>query len=278
MIVRLWGTRGSIAAPGPDTARHGGNTVCVEVRGSDGTLLVLDAGTGIRALGRTLRGVTRLHILISHFHLDHIQGLGFFEPLFDPAVETHLWAPAAPTATLRARLMRYFSPPLFPVHLRDLPHLSLHDLPNSPFTIGPFRITSERICHPGVTVGFRISEGAATMTYMSDHEPALGVTNFPLSGDWTSGYTLARDADLLIHDAQYTLAQYPNHVGWGHSAIEHALAFAKLARVRQLVTFHHDPGHDDAAIDRLTADAIATCPDPPPVVIGSEGAVFTLAP
>lgn len=276
MKVRLWGTRGSIAAPGPDTARHGGNTVCVEVLGVDGTLLVLDAGTGIRALGRALDGVTRIDILLSHFHMDHIQGLGFFPPLYDPAVETHLWAPATQTMSLRARLMRYLSPPLFPVHLRDLPHLVLHDLPAESFAIGGFRIDSDRICHPGITVGYRISEGAATLTYLSDHEPALGVPDFPLPGEWTSGYALAHHADLLIHDAQYTLAEYPRHVGWGHSAVEHAVAFAALAGARHLVTFHHDPGHDDETIDRLTAAAIAAHPGAPPVTAGAEGAVFTL--
>ena len=276
MIVRLWGTRGSIAAPGPDTARHGGNTVCVEVCDGDDARLVIDAGTGIRALGRTLAGVPRVHILLSHFHMDHIQGLGFFAPLFDPAVETHLWGPATPGASLRERLMRYLSPPLVPVHLRDLPHLQLHELPPHPFAINGFEITSDRVCHPGITVGYRITAGGATLTYLSDHEPALGVADFPLAADWTSGMALARDADLLIHDAQYTLAEYPQHVGWGHSAIEHAVAFATLARVRHLVTFHHDPGHDDDAIDRLTAAAIAAHPGAPPVTAGAEGAVFTL--
>ena len=127
MRVRLWGTRGSVASPGADTARYGGNTSCIEVRGAEGTLLVLDAGTGIRALGRALgASVQRVHILLTHFHLDHIQGLGFFAPLYDPAVETHLWGPGSMALNLRGRLMRYLSPPLFPVHLRDLNATILH--------------------------------------------------------------------------------------------------------------------------------------------------------
>lgn len=276
MKVRLWGTRGSLAAPGTDTARYGGNTSCVEVRGSDGTLVVIDAGTGIRPLGRSLAGVSRVHILLSHCHMDHIQGLGFFGPLYDPAVETHLWGPASSTLTLRARLMRYMSPPLFPVHLRELRRLVLHDLPADEFAIGALRVRCERVCHPGFTVGYRIADGAATFTYLSDHEPALGVPRFPLAGEWTSGYALAADADLLLHDAQYTLAEYPNHVGWGHSAAEHALVFARLARARQLVTFHHDPAHDDDTIDRLTAAAAAAVPGAPPVTPGAEGTVFDL--
>jgi phosphoribosyl 1,2-cyclic phosphodiesterase len=275
--VHLWGTRGSVAAPGSDTARYGGNTACVEVRGPQGTVLVLDAGTGIRPLGRTLGSdVRRVHILLTHFHMDHIQGLGFFAPLYDPAVETHLWGPSSTTLELRARLMRYLSPPLFPVHLRDLPRLVLHEVPTGVFEVGEFRVHSDRICHPGFTVGYRIAARGRALTYLSDHEPALGVPRFPSHPDWTSGYALARDVDLLIHDAQYSLAEYPRHVGWGHCALEHALAFAGFVRAQHLVTFHHDPAHDDDAIDRLTAGAAASRPGSLTLTAGAEGAVFEL--
>lgn len=278
MRVRLWGTRGSVAAPGTDTARYGGNTSCVEVRGGEGTLLVLDAGTGIRPLGRALGpAIRRVDILLSHFHLDHIQGLGFFAPLYDPGVETHLWGPARTTRDLRARLMRYLSPPLFPVHLRDLPRLVLHELPREAFAIGELQVRADRVCHPGFTVGYRIGDGDAILTYLSDHEPALGVPRFPLSADWTSGCDLARGADLLIHDAQYSLEEYPRHAGWGHCAIEHAITFAALAGARHLVTFHHDPAHDDDHVDRLTADATAALPAALTVTAGAEGAVFDLS-
>lgn len=275
MRAQLWGTRGSLAAPGAETARFGGNTSCVEVRGSGGTTLVLDAGTGIRRLGAARRGVLRrVHVLLSHLHMDHIQGLGFFDPLFDPEVETHLWGPASTVADLRNRLARYLSPPLFPVRLRDLPNLILHTVPSEPFAVGEFRVLADRVCHPGFTVGYRIEDRHGVLAYLSDHEPALGVASFPLGEDWTSGYTLARGADLLLHDAQYTLEEYPAHTGWGHSALEHALAFARLAQVRHLVTFHHDPGRSDDDVDRLTTDAaIRVCP-PCAVTPGAEGAVF----
>ena len=275
MKVRFWGTRGSVASPGPDTARYGGNTSCVEVRGAEGTLLVLDAGTGIRPLGRALgASVRRIHVLLSHFHMDHIQGLGFFAPLYDPEVEIHLWGPGSATLDLRGRLMRYLSPPLFPVHLRDLPRLVLHDLPAGEFEVGEFRVRSDRVAHPGFTVGYRIAANGATLAYLSDHEPALGAPRFPLEAAWTSGYELARDADLLVHDAQYTLEEYAAHVGWGHSAIDHAVAFAALAGARRLVTFHHDPAHDDDAVDRLTAAAAASAPPSLTVTAGAEGAEF----
>jgi phosphoribosyl 1,2-cyclic phosphodiesterase len=267
-----------VAAPGADTARYGGNTSCVEVCGSNGTVLVLDAGTGIRLLGRALgRDVRRVDILLTHLHMDHIQGLGFFGPLFDPDVETHLWGPASTTLDLRGRLARYLSPPLFPVHLRDVPRLVLHDLPAGEFDVGEFRIVADRVCHPGYTVGYRIAAAnGAALAFLCDHEPALGVPRFPMSADWTSGYELARDVDLLIHDAQYSLQEYANHVGWGHSALEHTLAFARLTRAKHLVTFHHDPAHDDDAIDRLTAEATAAVRVPCSVTAGAEGAVFEL--
>jgi len=275
--VRLWGTRGSVAASGADTARYGGNTSCVEVRGPDGTLLVLDAGAGIRRLGRALgRGVRRVDVLLTHLHMDHIQGLGFFAPLYDPDVETHLWGPASTTLDLRGRLARYLSPPLFPVHLREMRRLVLHDLSAGEFAVGEFRIVADRVCHPGITVGYRIEAGGATLAYLSDHEPALGVSRFPMREDWTSGYALARDADLLLHDAQYSLAEYADHVGWGHSALDHALAFARLTRAKRLVTFHHDPAHDDDVVDRLTAEATAAVRVPCAVTAGAEGAVFEL--
>lgn len=278
MHVTLWGTRGSLATPGPETARYGGNTSCVAVQGTEGTVLILDAGTGIRRLGSTLpRAVRRVDLLLTHLHLDHIQGLGFFAPLYNPAVEVHIWGPASPTLPLRQRLMRYLSPPLFPVRLRELPcQLVLHETPCADFAIGEFRISSAFICHPGPTVGYRIATADATLAYVTDHEPALGVPAFPLGGEWTSGYALAADADLLIHDAQYSSEEYAQCIGWGHSSLHHAIAFAALATVKHLVLFHHDPAHTDQDLDRLTAEALAATRPPFAVTSGAEGSVFTL--
>jgi phosphoribosyl 1,2-cyclic phosphodiesterase len=276
MTVKLWGTRGSLAAPGMETARYGGNTSCVEVRGTDGTLLVLDAGTGIRRLGATVAtDVHRVDVLLTHLHMDHIQGLGFFAPLFREGLEVHLWGPASATASLRSRLMRYLSPPLFPVHLRDVAcHLSLHEVPCPPVAIGELRISSDLVCHPGPTVGYRIESERGVATYLPDHEPALGARTYPPPPEWTSGYSLAEGADLLIHDAQYTSAEYDERVGWGHSSIEQTVRFAQLAGVRHLVTFHHDPSHDDWTLDQLTGDAAALAPLA--ISPGTEGSVFAI--
>lgn len=278
MRVTLWGTRGSLGSPGADTARYGGNTSCVEVRGTEDTVLVLDAGTGIRRLGLALPSATRrVDLLLTHLHMDHIQGLGFFAPLYNPEVEVHLWGPASTTLNLRRRLMRYLSPPLFPVRLRELPcRLGVHEVCNGDFDIGEFRISAALVCHPGPTVGYRITTAEATLAYLPDHEPALGVQQFPVAAEWTSGYALAAGVDCLIHDAQYSREEYRERVGWGHSSLPHAFAFAALAEVKHFVPFHHDPAHDDDALDRLIAEATAAARPVFAVTPGTEGAVFDL--
>jgi phosphoribosyl 1,2-cyclic phosphodiesterase len=274
--VTLWGTRGSIAAPGPETIRYGGNTSCVEVRGKDDALLVLDAGTGIQRLGATVQGGGgRIDVLLTHLHMDHIQGLGFFEPLYERGREIHIWGPPSPTLDLHTRLARYLSPPLFPIRLRDLPcRPTLHNVPPERFEIGGLEVQAELVCHPGSTVGYRISEGARSVAYLPDHEPALGVREFPAEPEWTSGLNLAAGVDLLIHDAQYTTKEYEARVGWGHSAIGDAVAFATLAGARRFVPFHHDPTHDDTMLDRIDAAIRASGNLPFGFVAGLEGATF----
>ena len=276
MKVKIWGTRGSLATPGRETARYGGNTSCVEIVGENGTRLVLDAGTGIRALGMSLPpDLRRVDILLTHLHLDHIQGLGFFRPLFNPDMEVHIWGPASTTQELRARLRRYLSAPLFPVPLRDLPcKLVLHEVPSATARVGEFEISSSLICHPGPTVGYRVSGPGGTLAYLSDHEPALGKSRLSLPTDWTSGHALAENADLLIHDAQYTDEEYAERVGWGHSSLPQAIQFATLARARHLVAFHHDPAHDDATLERLLAEAVSQEQPAFQVTAAAEGAVF----
>lgn len=270
MQIRLWGTRGSVASPGPETIRYGGNTACVEVRG-DGALLVLDAGTGIRQLGQSLAGHDgRVDLLLTHLHLDHLQGLGFFEPAYRPGVDLHIWGPPSTTEDLRTRLSRYFSPPLFPVRLRDLgSRVTLHDVPHEPFVIGGCTVLGEAIIHPGPTVGYRISDRSGSLAYLPDHEPALGAQRFPIDPAWTSGQNLARGVDLLIHDAQYTPEEYPSHAGWGHSSTDHTWEFARQADVGRLVTFHHNPAHTDALLDGLVEELAGR--NGPEVIGGTEG-------
>jgi ribonuclease BN (tRNA processing enzyme) len=278
--VDLYGVRGSLAAPGPATARYGGNTSCVRVTAPDGDVLVLDAGTGIRALGLELpRALRRVDVLLTHLHMDHIVGLGFFGPLFDPAMEVHLWGPASVALGLEARLRRYLAPPLFPVLLRDVPcRLELHHTIRGRVHIGPFEVRAARVCHPGPTLGYRIQTADASLAYLPDHEPALGARRFPTDPDWLSGFDVAREVDLLLHDAQYTRDEYVSRIGWGHSTIHDALAFARATGVRCLVPFHHDPGRDDAALDASLASALADIDPGCEVTPAAEGVSFDLAP
>lgn len=278
MKITLWGTRGSVAAPGPDTTLYGGNTSCVDVRGADGTVLILDAGTGIRRLGGALPpGTRRVDLLLTHLHMDHLQGLGFFAPLYNPAIEMHIWGPKSTTLTLYQRLTRYLSPPLFPAQLRDLPSPPiLHEVPSGDFQLGELHVSCELVCHPGSTVGYRITAPGGVLTYLPDHEPALGVREFPMSPDWTSGYDLAAGADLLIHDSQFSPEEYGRCVGWGHSSLTHTFAFAALADVKHLVLFHHDPWHSDDDLDRLIDQAVMTANPNFLVTPGYEGATFEL--
>lgn len=280
MRVSLWGTRGSIAACGPSTHEFGGNTSCVVVVSAGGAHLILDAGTGIRraaeALPPTLR---RVDILLTHLHMDHIQGLGFFAPLYDSRMEIHIWGPDSPTQTLAERLGRYLAPPLFPVMLRDLPcDLHLHAMPSTDVDIADVRVSSAYVVHPGRTVGYRLECGGASLCYLPDHEPALGAPHFPLRIEWTSGASLAHDVDLLIHDGQYTSSEYAHHVGWGHSSMHQAIDFAQLCRVRRLLLFHHDPGRSDAALERELADVVARAQPRLPVAAAVEGTSLELRP
>ena len=252
MNINLWGVRGSIPTTSPATKEYGGNTSCIEVA-EDGWLLVLDAGSGIQNLNHSNKlDHDRVDILLTHLHIDHIQGLGFFKPLFDPSKEVHIWGPASNAQSLRARLGRYFSPPLFPVYFRNLScKLFIHEIENSSFAIGPFSIQSCYVTHPGPTVGFRIQSRQRVFTYIPDHEPVLGRSELIKDIKWLSGSDLALNADILLHDAQYTLEEYKDKVGWGHSSMEDAIQFASLTGVKHLLLTHHDPMHSDAQLHQF---------------------------
>jgi ribonuclease BN (tRNA processing enzyme) len=256
--AKVWGCRGSLAAPGPETIRYGGNTSCVEVRLPDDRLIIIDAGTGARNFGVAMGKdrPERMDILLTHLHLDHIEGLGFFGPLWDPNVEIHIWGPPSPLHTLRERLAAYFSPPLFPVHIDDIPsHLVFHDVPEEEWEIGSVKVRAEQVNHPGPTVGYRLEENGKIFTYISDHEPALGIDLQAVAPEWISGYGLAYGADVMFHDAQYTEDEYAPRVGWGHSSISHTVTFGLITKVRQLYFFHHDPLHSDGQLESMLSRA-----------------------
>jgi ribonuclease BN (tRNA processing enzyme) len=245
-----------------------------------GHVLVLDAGTGMRPLGVTMQQEmpAELHILLTHLHLDHLQGLGFFRPLFTPGIDIHIWGPTSPVQGLADRIAMYLSPPLFPVHLHDVPsHLTFHDAPEAEITIGSASVRAAKVQHQGPTVGYRIEEHGRVFVYVPDHEPSLGGELSLLSPDWMSGHDIARGADLLFHDAQYRNDEYPQHVGWGHSCISHVIEFAQKADVKAVVLFHHDPYHTDDELEELLGEArLAAVGGGDRVRLAYEGMTFVL--
>jgi phosphoribosyl 1,2-cyclic phosphodiesterase len=252
--VTIWGCRGSVPTPGPDTVTYGGNTSCVEVALDGGTIVVLDAGTGIRELGLELldRGVRRIHLCLTHLHLDHLEGLRFFAPLWDERVELDIWGPPSQQLSLQERIARAFSPPLFPVELRDVPaSVTFHDVPREAWTIDGASVAADFVVHPGPTVGYRIETSAASIAYIPDHEPALAGAIASRSADWISGSTLAAGVDALVHDAQYFEDEYEERIGWGHSSVADAVAFTRAVGARRLVLFHHEPRHGDRLLEQL---------------------------
>lgn len=277
MNITVWGVRGSIPTTSPDTKQYGGDTSCIEIETED-TLLVLDAGTGIQNLNRAVNlERRRVDILLTHLHIDHIQGLGFFRPLFNAATEVHIWGPASTTQSLRARLGRYLSPPLFPVYFRDLAcRLTLHEVDRSTFTIGPFTVQSAYVTHPGPTVGYRIEDRYGVLAYIPDHEPVLGRHQLIHDLRWLSGSDLASGADLLLHDAQYTEEEYAAKVGWGHSSMQDALQFAALTGVKHLLLTHHDPMHTDIQLHHIYKHLQETTSSPVAYRMAVEGMRFEL--
>jgi phosphoribosyl 1,2-cyclic phosphodiesterase len=277
--LTIWGCRGSVPTPGAETVVYGGNTSCVEVALDDGTTLVLDAGTGIRRLGLELveRQTRQIHLLLTHLHLDHLEGLRFFAPLWDDRVTLDIWGPPSPLLSLQERISRSFSPPLFPV---DLAHVAadvtFHDVPRERWTIGSAALEAHLVLHPGPTVGFRIETEGTSFAYLPDHEPALAGPFASRSIDWISGAAVAEGVDVLFHDAQYFEDEYEERIGWGHSSVADAVTFARAVGARRLVLFHHEPTHPDGSLERLAARAQDLAGDGVAPTLAREGMVLEL--
>lgn len=257
MKVILHGTRGAYPTSSERNRKLGGNTSCIEVVHGEERIIV-DAGTGIIGIDfDTFYNADRIDILLTHLHMDHIQGLAFCRPLFNPSKEVHIWGPGGSPESLQARLNRFMSPPLFPIALRDLPSkLLIQELPNTAFKIGNFKILAEFISHPGPTVGYRIECNSKTVTYIPDHEPVIGKLHLYPEDEWVSGFKLAHRSDLLIHDSQYGKEEYLKKVGWGHGSLDIAAEFCDRAKAKKLVLFHHDPAHSDEERTRMYKDMI----------------------
>jgi phosphoribosyl 1,2-cyclic phosphodiesterase len=275
--LKIWGCRGSLPTPGTNTITYGGNTSCVEVVLEGEAALVLDAGTGIRALGFDLaaRNKRQIHLFLTHLHLDHLEGLRFFAPLWDERVTLEIWGPRSPEVSLRDRILRSFSPPLFPLDFRDVPaRVTFHDLPGEPWRADGITLFADLVLHPGPTVGFRLETDGSTFAYLPDHEPALaGIEGRSL--DWISAGALAQGADVVLHDAQYFEDEYDAKIGWGHSSVADAVAFAQAVGAGRLVLFHHEPDHSDSALELLEDRARElTAPGALPPMLAREGMVI----
>lgn len=292
MKVRFWGARGSIATPGPETARYGGNTSCVTVS-DDATMIILDAGTGIRNLGIELSrvsGAQELHLLLTHTHWDHIQGFPFFVPAFMAGTVIHIYGLAPSEKPLSEVLGGQMQSEYFPVAMGELAaELVFHPLPTGPFAVGTFHVSWCHMNHPGITVGYRLASDRGVVTYATDTEPFRRVLEplRPSSGVGASYgrirdheiVRLAEGADLYIADAQYSPEEYAGKRGWGHTSTHDAVLMAWAAGARRLALFHHDPMHDDAAIDRMVQEAhamTAGAPSPLEVFAAAEGQEVTL--
>ncbi|HSQ64117.1 MAG TPA: MBL fold metallo-hydrolase [Polyangiaceae bacterium] len=272
MEIRFWGVRGSIASPGPETARVGGNTSCVEVR-CGGEHIVLDAGTGLRTLGNELmkaKGPVRTTLLLSHFHWDHIQGLPFFVPAYLPTTKLAIVGSSDGRHTLRDKLSRQMTEPHFPVQLDDLSaELSYREVrPAQTFEIGDVRVRVARLNHPGGVYAYRLEHQGRSLVYATDTEHYACTDPTLLA--------LARGADLLVYDAQYTPDEYRgvrggSKVGWGHSTYVAGADLASAAGVGRLVLFHHDPQRSDEAVGEIEQAARSLFAD---TVAAREGMVL----
>jgi phosphoribosyl 1,2-cyclic phosphodiesterase/CheY-like chemotaxis protein len=272
--LKLWGVRGSLPVPGPATVRYGGNTSCVEVR-ADGEIIVLDAGTGIRGLGLALEKelgpqTIKLTLLITHTHWDHIQGLPFFPPAYNPKNLIRILGYEGARAGFGTILASQMETPFFPVSLRELPsHLAIEELKEMEFHIGKVKVEAKFANHPGICAGYRLFTSAGSIAYMPDNEPYEPLKLQAAAQDGIDGneardfagaerakmVEFLRNCEVAILDAQYTDEEYERHVGWGHSSVSSVVLLALDANVKRVLLFHHDPSHDDDMIDQMIEQA-----------------------
>lgn len=254
MRVVFQGVRGSCPAPGPATRRFGGNTSSVALHVDGEPPLLLDLGTGVRHTDAGATGPDRpfrAAALVTHVHLDHVQGLPFFPPVHRPGTELDVYGPAQEGGSLAEAFAGFIGPPYFPLPLADFNgSIRFHEVGDERFSIGTADVTARLVPHRGPTLGYRITWGGATVAYVSDHQAPPGLDEVA-----ESVLELAADADLLVHDAQYTPAEFAEKPDWGHSTVGYALRVARLAGARRLCLFHHDPARTDDELDVLVAAA-----------------------
>lgn len=284
MQVRFWGTRGSLAKPGPNTVRYGGNTSCVEVTSAAGTRIAIDCGTGGHELGQSIMREgkpSRGHMLISHTHWDHIQGIPFFTPFFVPGHEWDIYAPQGFGESLKETLAGQMEYTYFPVTPEAFgAKVRYNNLGEGRFVIDDVVIRTRYLNHPALALAFRIECDGAALVYACDHEPhASDVADghAELEGEDLAHAGFMTGADLIIHDAQYLVAEYAGKRGWGHSTLDYAVLVARTAAVPRIALTHHDPIRTDDQIDEALAKLRAEAPAGGPEIIAAyEGLVLTI--
>ena len=272
MQITFWGVRGSMPTPHPRTLKYGGNTSCVEVRTPAGHTIILDCGTGVAHLGKVLAARTppeghKLMVFLTHFHWDHIQGLPFFSPLYDPRNQVFFHCFEAHGMTTRDALGGLMLNPFFPVDMSVMRgHKNFYTIGEERLQVFDTEITTRYLNHPQGCLGYRIDCDDGVFVYATDHEHG--------NPKYDDGLReLACGADLLVYDGQYTPAEYPSHVGWGHSTWEEAAKVARDADVKDTMLFHHDPDHSDLFLDKMLIEARACHPR---LHAAIEGATVTL--
>lgn len=276
--LRCWGTRGSIPSPGPDTVRYGGNTTCIEV--SDGTTrLIFDAGSGIRPLGKDVfeKGPNEIHIFLTHFHWDHIQGFPFFSPLYDPDDTIRVFGPKQKDIDVQNLFAGQMGPIYFPVPFSVVAaQMEFHHLNEGGYETNGFSMEVIRVRHPSFVVGYRISFGGKVVCFIPDNELEGG--QYEVEPGFESRIVdFVGDADLLIHDSMYTDEEYPSRMGWGHSTFEQSLQLAREGGVKDLLFFHHDPTRTDGELDEIVARMQdRSGGDGPRVRAATEGMTYAL--
>jgi phosphoribosyl 1,2-cyclic phosphodiesterase len=257
--IQFWGTRGSIPSPGPQTVRYGGNTPCVEVRTQDGWLIILDAGTGLRELGRSLLqrangAPIRGDIFLTHAHWDHIQGIPFFGPIFQRGNHFTIWGQRSLSTSIDRVVRDQMSPVVFPVTFEELDAtVDFRELGEEQCEGTGYRVSAFKVRHPGGALGYRFATGNAgggSLVYISDNELSP-TAKYEAPADWYEQLVeFVRGSKLLVHDTMYTVNEYDHHRGWGHSTHEDAVRLALDAEVETLVFFHHKPERTDDEVDR----------------------------
>jgi phosphoribosyl 1,2-cyclic phosphodiesterase len=254
--ITFYGVRGSCPCPSPQNQRYGGNTACTVLEMPGQPPIILDLGTGLRRYGerQPADGSFAGAALVTHLHWDHVQGLPFFPPIDREGALLDVYGPVQDEGTLGSVFGDLMRPPYFPVHFTELRgRIEFHDVDKDDLVIGAAKVKVRSVPHCGPTVGYRIEWGGVIVAYVSDHQAPYGLDSVA-----DSVLELCEGADLLIHDAQYTPAEFEQKAHWGHCTVDYAVRVAKQAGVKTLSLFHHDPAHDDDTMDGLLAGAKAT--------------------